>query len=152
MRLFQSSQYLSPAAWSRSVWTAHTPSYLHFKSEGSCQVRVLLLKMHEQSVQERLSGQRSAACLKNSWKKGFFFIAPWLVDTEKERQWPAVGHLWPLYKSTQTFYLFYSIRSLMFIHCSTQSTVFFQTKTSGTRSKREVHLHIIYVLAKPLFS
>lgn len=73
MRLFQSSQYLSLAAWNRSVWTARIPSYLHFKSEGSCQVRVLLLKMHEQSVQERLSGQRSAACLKNSWKKGFFY-------------------------------------------------------------------------------
>lgn len=73
MHLFQSSQYLSLAAWNRSVWTAHVPSYLHFKSEGSCQVRVLLLKMHEQSVQERLSGQRSAACLKNSWKRGFFY-------------------------------------------------------------------------------
>lgn len=46
--------------------SAHLPSYLHFKSAATGRVHVHLLKMHEQSVQERLSGPRSAAWLKNS--------------------------------------------------------------------------------------
>lgn len=50
--------------------TAHLAAYLHCKSVASCRACVLLLKMHEQSVQERPLGPRSAACLKDSWKKG----------------------------------------------------------------------------------
>lgn len=59
--------------WLCQAGTAHLVPYLHFKSAASCWVRVLLLKMHEQSVRERLLGPRSAACLKNSWKNGSFY-------------------------------------------------------------------------------
>ena len=116
------------------LWSAHLPSYLHFKSAASCWVHVLLLKMHEQSVQERLSGRRCAACLKNSWKKWLLFIAPSLVDTQKERCWPGTGHLWPLYKNTDMW----EHKRLIVIHWFTHLPVFFQTESSGTRSKSEV--------------
>lgn len=56
--------------WLHKTGTAHLAAYLHCKSVASCRARVLLLKMHEQSVQERPLGPRSAACLKDSWKKG----------------------------------------------------------------------------------
>lgn len=48
------------------------PSYLHFKSVAFCPVCFSLLKMYELTVQEKLFCPRSAAYLKNLWKKGFY--------------------------------------------------------------------------------
>lgn len=113
--------------WLCETGTAHLVPYLHFKSAASCWVRVLLLKMHEQSVRERLHGPRSAACLKNSWKNGSFYC-PLTCRYEgiKTAAWCR-----PSFTTLQK-------RADAWERRLTQSSVFFQTETAETRSDGEV--------------